>query len=442
MTAVSDNFAVRPLDPGQPIHATISIPGSKSITNRALLIAALADGDSTLENALVSDDSTHMVNSLQRLGFEIKRTTRDPATATFVVRGQSGRIPADEAELFVGNSGTTARFLTAAIGLGKGKYRIDGVARMRERPITPLLDALQPLLPTDAWIDTDGGKFPLTFYAAKLHGGHTMLDASASSQFLSALLMVGPYASAPLDIELIGTLVSEPYIDTTIRMMEQFGIVVDRPEPQKYHLPNSHYCGQLYVVEPDASNASYFFAAAAVTGGIVTVPYLTQKSLQGDIHFLDVLSQMGCTVTFSGSGVTVHGPAQLHGLEVDMNAISDTAQTLAAIAPFADAPVTIRNIAHVRHKETDRIAAMVAELRRLGAKVEEFADGLRIEPGPMHGNIVQTYQDHRMAMAFAVAGLRTPGLVIADPTCTHKTFPDFFDRFASLYVVDKNGGLF
>ena len=196
------------------------------------------------------------------------------------------------------------------------------------------------------------------------------------------------------------------------------------------------------MVEPDASNASYFFAAAAVTAGIVTVPYLTQKSLQGDIHFLDVLAQMGCTVTFSASGVTVRGPAQLHGLEVDMNAISDTAQTLAAIAPFADAPVTIRNIAHVRHKETDRIAAMVAELRRLGAKVEEFADGLRIEPGPMHGNIVQTYQDHRMAMAFAVAGLRTPGLVIADPTCTHKTFPDFFDRFASLYVVDKNGGLF
>jgi 3-phosphoshikimate 1-carboxyvinyltransferase len=429
------------LAPGQPIRATIRVPGSKSVTNRALLIAALADGNSTLENALVSEDSTHMVTSLRRLGFAVERTDHDPATATFDIIGESGHIPTAEADLFVGNSGTTARFLTAAIGLGKGVYHIDGVPRMRERPISPLLDALQPLLPADAHIDSDDGKFPLTIYADGLQGGLTRLDASASSQFLSALLLVAPYADAPVQIELSGALVSEPYIETTIRMMAQFGIVVDRPSQRLFRLPNSHYQGQRYAVEPDASNATYFFAAAAVSGGIVTVPYLTRDSLQGDLHFLDVLAQMGCTVTYSAVGVTVRGPSQLHGIDVDMNAISDTAQTLAAIAPFADGPVTIRNIAHVRHKETDRITALVTELRRLGVQVEEFTDGLRIQPGGMHGATVQTYQDHRMAMAFAVAGLRTPGVVIADPDCTHKTFPDFFDRFAKLYEADTNGGL-
>ena len=299
MTATSDSLAIRPLAPGQSIHATIRVPGSKSVTNRALLIAALAEGDSTLENALVSDDSIHMVNSLRRLGFAIEQTNHDPATATFVVLGESGRIPSNKANLFVGNSGTTARFLTAAIGLGKGVYHIDGVARMRERPISPLIDALQPLFPTDPagiGIESDDGKFPLTINAAGLYGGLTWLNASASSQFLSALLMVAPYAATPVQIELTGPLVSEPYIETTIRMMDQFGVVVTRPEPRVFHLPTGRYHGQRYAVEPDASNATYFFAAAAVTGGFVTVPYLTRGSLQGDLHFLDVLTRMGCAL--------------------------------------------------------------------------------------------------------------------------------------------------
>ncbi|MHB8627109.1 MAG: 3-phosphoshikimate 1-carboxyvinyltransferase [Aggregatilineales bacterium] len=423
-----DSREIQPID--KPVQATICVPGSKSITNRALLLAALAEGNSTIENALVSEDSQHFVECLRQLGFAVQQIDHDPATATFIVHGRGGHIPAREADLFVGNSGTTARFLTAAVCLGIGTYRIDGIPRMRERPIAPLVEALRQL---GVQIDTDGERFPLTIHAAGLRGGTATLDAGDSSQFLSALLMASPCAELPVTIERTGALVSEPYIDTTLRMMTQFGLNVAREGERCFHVPVGRYRAQTYTVEPDASNASYFFAAAAVTAGVVTVPYLTRDSLQGDVHFLDVLERMGCVVEYKADGVTVRGPEHLRGVDADMNAISDTAQTLAAIAPYADGPVAIRNIAHVRHKETDRIAALVTELRRLGVAVDEFPDGLTITPGPLHAGTVETYNDHRMAMAFSVTGLRTAGIVIANPSCTQKTFPDFFERFAALY---------
>ncbi len=409
-----------------PPHATIRVPGSKSITNRALLLAALADGVSTLTNPLFSEDSRYFVDCLRRLGFTIHESAD-----SLTVHGLGGHIPSTRADLFVGNAGTTARFLTAAVCVGSGEYQFDGVPRMRERPIAPLLAALRRL---GADITADNGHFPLTVHARGLKGGVTTLDASESSQYVSALLLIAPYAQSDVTIELEGTIVSMPYIETTLRMMAQFGVTVEHEEYRRFHIKAGvHYRPVSYPIEPDASNASYFFAAAALTGGTVTVPFLTRDSLQGDIHFLDVLEWMGCTVQYGADGVTVSGPAQLHGVEVNMNAISDTAQTLAAIAPYADSPVVIRDVAHMRHKETDRVAAIVTELRRLGAMVDEFPDGLKIYPGSLHPADVQTYQDHRMAMAFAVTGLRTPGVTILDPGCTAKTFPDYFDRFAGLY---------
>jgi 3-phosphoshikimate 1-carboxyvinyltransferase len=423
---VTDSLEIQPID--GPVDAAVRIPGSKSITNRALLLAALTDGPSTFENALFSEDSLCFMECLRRLGFSVEA---DADAARITVHGLNGHIPATSADLFVGNAGTAARFLTAAVCIGNGDYHFDGVPRMRERPIAPLLSALRRLGPV---IDAEGGHFPLTVHTTGLSGGLTSLDASESSQYLSAMLMIAPYAASDVTIAIEGTLVSQPYIETTIQMMQQFGVTVERDGYQRFMIKaGQRYQARAYAIEPDASNASYFFAAAALTGGRVTVPYLTRDSLQGDIHFLDVLAQMGCTVTYGDDGVTVQGPAQLRGVEVDMNAISDTVQTLAAIAPFADGPVTVRNVQHIRHKETDRIQAVVTELRRLGITVDEFADGLKVYPGTPRAAAVDTYQDHRMAMAFAVTGLRTPGLRINDPGCTQKTFPDYFQRFGALY---------
>jgi len=423
---MTDSIEIQPVS--GPVNATVHIPGSKSITNRALLLAALADGLSHFDNALFSEDSHCFVECLRQLGFGV---ASDAQAATFDVHGLGGRVPATSADLFVGNAGTAARFLTAAVCIGNGEYRFDGVPRMRERPIAPLLSALRRL---GAEVSAEDGHFPLTVHASGLRGGLTSLDASESSQYLSALLLISPYAERDVSIGIEGTLVSQPYIETTIQMMKQFGVEVEREGYRRFKVrAGQRYTARRYGIEPDASNASYFFAAAAVTGGRVTVPYLGRDSLQGDIHFLDVLEQMGCAVRYAEDSVTVTGPAQLRGVEVNMNAISDTVQTLSAIAPYADGPVTIRDVQHIRHKETDRIQAVVTELRKLGATVDEFADGLRVHPGPLHAAAVDTYQDHRMAMAFAVTGLRTAGVRINDPGCTQKTFPDYFQRFQTLY---------
>jgi 3-phosphoshikimate 1-carboxyvinyltransferase len=426
MLADQTYIDIRPAQ-GQ-VNAEIQIPGSKSITNRALLLAALADGPSTLENALFSEDSHWFADCLGRLGIPVEA---DEAAARFRIEGRGGAFPASGADLFVGNSGTTARFLVAAATLGRGEYHFDGVPRMRQRPIGPLLDALRGL---GARFTTEAECFPLTVHAEGLRGGETSLDATTSSQYLTALLQVAPYARQDVVINITGNVVSQPYIDMTRRLMAQFGIVVDNANYRKLSIrAGGRYRAQHYIVEPDASNATYFFAAAALTGGRVRVPHLAPDSLQGDVHFVDVLEQMGCTVIRGADFIEVKGPDRLNGLDIDMNAISDTAQTLAAIAPFARDTVTIRNIGHIRNKETDRIAAMVTELRKLGVRVDEFPDGLQIHPSVMHPAAVDTYDDHRMAMAFSVVGLIVPGIRINNPACTAKTFPDFFARFEKLY---------
>lgn len=419
-----DLYHVMPLD--QPFDAVVTVPGSKSQTNRALLLAALADGASTLHGALFSDDTRVFVDSLQRLGFSVDA---DEGAATICVQGRGGAIPATRAELYVGNAGTAARFLTAFLPLGRGEYLLDGSPRMRERPIGELLDALAAL-GADVRAVQGNGCPPVMVYAAGLPGGETVVDAERSGQFLSALLMVAPYAQCDITLRVAGSVASPPYIAMTLAMMAEWGLprVPEREDGRYAIAAGGRYRPMIYQVPPDASGASYFLAAAAVTGGRVRVRGLGAATDQGDLGFVDVLASMGCRVVRDGVDIELHGPERLSGIDLDMNAMSDMTLTLAAIAPFADAPVTIRNVAHIRHQETDRIAAAVAELRRLGAAIEERPDGLTIHPGPLHGAMLRTYDDHRVAMAFAITGLRVPGVVLEDPDCVAKTFPDYFAR--------------
>jgi 3-phosphoshikimate 1-carboxyvinyltransferase len=424
-----ESIAIEPL--GRPIRATVRPPGSKSITNRALIVAALAEGLSRLTGALDSDDTRVMLDSLRRLGV---RLTHDSSTQTIEIDGCAGRPPAVSAELWLENSGTSMRFLTAAACLGDGTRRLDGNARMRQRPIGPLCDALQALGAT-VECQGAGGCAPVVVRAHGLRGGRTLVAADLSSQFLSALLMTAPCAQMPVELVLQGPLVSEPYVAMTIRLMREFGVEVATRRNGGYRIVPQRYGGRSFAIDPDASAASYFFAGAAITGGEVTVEGLSRDSLQGDVRFVDVLEQMGCEVHWGQSSITVQG-RPLRGVDVDMNDISDTAQTLAAVAVFADGSTRIRNIAHVRHKETDRIRAMVTELKRLGIEALEHDDGLTIPP-PSGGlpairpALIQTYDDHRMAMSFALIGLRASGIRISNPACVAKTYPAFFEDLAA-----------
>jgi len=425
--AHADPYEVRPLT--APPRATVSVPGSKSQTNRALLLAALAEGRSTLRGALLSDDSWVFVDSLRRLGFEV---AVDEASVAIDVIGQGGRIPASEADLFIGNAGTAARFLTAFLPLGHGTYLLDGTPRMRLRPIGELLDALRILGADLEPIHGDGCP-PVRVRAAGLPGGEVTLDASRSGQFLSALLMVGAYAARGLVVRPAGPVASPPYIDMTLTMMAQWGVATVHSDDGAYTIrAGQRYQACVYDVPPDASGASYFLAAAAVTRGTVRVRNLALATDQGDLGFVEVLERMGCVVARAGADIEVTGPERLRGIEIDLNGMSDMTMTLAAIAPFADSPVIIRNVAHIREQECDRLAATAAELRRLGAEVEEWADGLAIQPAALHGATIHTYDDHRIAMAFALPGLVVPGVRIANPACVAKTFPDYFTRLESL----------
>lgn len=415
-----------------PLQAAVRVPGSKSLTNRALLVAALADGPTRLTHALFSDDSRHFVNALLALGFSVET---DAEALTIAVRGLAGRIPARAAELFVGNAGTAARFLTAMLTLGQGVYVLDGEPRMRERPIGDLVLALRALGADVAPVHDNVGPDPrawcppLRVVAAGLLGGPTQVKGDISSQFLSGLLLAAPYARNPVTIDVVGTLNSQPYVDLTLALMADFGVIVERDGYRRFTVAPGRYAPRdPYVIESDASAASYFFALPAVTGGRVRVLDIGRDSKQGDVDFVDVLAELGCTVTTGAGWIEVAAPAVgLRGVDVDLRHIPDTAQTLAAIAPFAATPTTIRGIASARVKETDRVAAMATELARLGVRVEERHDGLTIWPaGSLTPAVVQTYNDHRMAMAFALTVLRAPGAAIADPGCTTKTFPGYF----------------
>lgn len=406
-----------------PIRGTVRPPGSKSLTNRALVCAALAKGESTLRGALDSEDTRVMMAALRQLGIAIEVADEG---RTLRVKGCDGRIPASNADLFVANSGTTMRFLTALVSLGHGEFRLDGVERMRERPIGDLAESLAEL-GVRIEHEQSAGYPPLVIRARGLAGGTAKINGSISSQFLSGLLMAAPYAAEPIRVAVQGTLVSVPYINMTIRVMRAFGAEANvDPGFERILISNDcRYGGRDYAIEPDASAASYFFAAAAISGGRVTVDGLSKESLQGDVRFCECLEKMGARVVYASDSITVEG-GPLCGIDVDMNDISDTVQTLAVTALFAEGRTRIRNVAHIRHKETDRIAATATELRKLGAVVTELDDGMEIEPRPLHGAEIDTYNDHRMAMSFALAGLRTPNVVIRDPGCTVKTYPGFF----------------
>jgi 3-phosphoshikimate 1-carboxyvinyltransferase len=343
------------------------------------------------------------------------------------VVGVDGNLTANRADLFLGNSGTSVRFLTALVALGNGTYRLDGTPRMRQRPLAPLIDGLASI-GVDVRSEAGTGCPPLVIKAAGLPGGTVRMRGDVSSQYFSAVAMVLPYARDQLTIEVDGDLVSKPYLDMTTDTMRAFGVDLHHDGYRRFWIePGHRYAGRDYTIEPDASAASYFFALAAVTGGTITVENLPPLSAQGDLRFVDVLEQMGCRVVSGPHDVTVTGPDQLLGVDVDMNAISDTVQTLAAIAPFAATPVAIRNVRHIRFKETDRLAAVTTELRRMGVEVVENDDSLLISSGHPHATTVETYDDHRMAMSFAVAGTRIPGLRIANPACVAKTVPGFWD---------------
>ena len=414
----------------KPVNATIEVPGSKSYTNRALLVAAMARGASTVTGALFSDDTHYMSSSLRKLGVEVDA---DEKRATFDVRGNGGNIPVSSAQLYIGNSGTTSRSLVAYVSLGHGKFVIDGDEPMRHgRPISDLLDALTQI-GVSARTQFDNGHLPVIVEADGLKGGKTRLDVSKSSQFLTALLLIAPCAKNGMEIEVVGNR-EMPYIDITLAVMEAFGVQVINEGYKYFRIEGGQqYQPRVYHIEPDASNASYFFAAAALTGGCVTIQHLHLDSIQGDVRFVQILEQMGCQVTVSDAGITVTGPRQLKGIDVDMKAISDTSLTLAAIAPFADSKVTIRNIEHTRWQETDRIHAMVTELRKLGIPVVEHQDGLEISPAPITPAAIDTYQDHRVAMAFSLIGLKARGIRINDPECVSKTFPNYFEVLEELY---------
>lgn len=423
------------LFPSAPIHANVIPPGSKSITNRALVLAAVAEGESVLKGVLDSEDTQVMMGSLSRLGVSWRH---DPASATLWVTGCCGnRRKLEPVELFCANSGTTLRFLTAMCSTWTGTFRLDGVDRMRHRPIGDLLHGLRQL-GVEIYSELENDCPPVVVQAKGLRGGVARVPGNISSQFLSGMLMAAVHAHQPTRLEVTGSLVSRPYIDMTLAVMRSFGGKVDLEAGDRYEIPaNQRYRSCEYTIEPDASAASYFFAAAAVAGGEVTVGNLSGDSLQGDIHFCDCLAKMGCEVEYRERATVVRRTPEkpLRGVDVDMHAISDTAQTLSVIALFADSPTTIRNVANMRVKETDRIHAVVTELRKFGANVEEYSDGLKIYPleqWPTNGVRVETWNDHRMAMSFAVAGLKIPGVEILNPECTAKTYPRFFEDWEKI----------
>ncbi|MAT14350.1 MAG: 3-phosphoshikimate 1-carboxyvinyltransferase [Planctomyces sp.] len=422
---IADPYPVQPVD--FPLQGTVPPPGSKSITNRAFIIAALAEGTTHLTGVLHSRDTEVMVDSLRKLGIQVEQDL-DACTATITGCGGKPILQpeprAQQVELYLENSGTSIRFLTALVALGRGKCRLDGIERMRERPIEDLLVALRQL-GVDCQSELGTGCPPVIVDAHGIKGGPVKIAGNMSSQYLSALLMASPSAADAIEIIINGELVSVPYVEMTLKVMESFGVNSSSEGTERYRIEPQPYQAREYHIEPDASAASYFFAAAAITGGKVTIPGLSKTSLQGDVLFAEALEQMGCRVTWGDESITVEGK-KLRGIDIDMNAISDTAQTLSAVALFAEGPTRIRNVEHMRHKETDRVDAIANEMRRMGIKVDIYPDGLTIYPGTVQPAVIKTYDDHRMAMSFALVGLGHPGIEIADPGCTAKTYPHFF----------------
>ncbi len=422
------------IPPTRPFKASPRIAGSKSITNRALPLAAMANGTSMLTGVLFADDTQRMIESLQKLGFAL---SVDQPGHSITIQGLGGKIPNASAELFCGNSGTTIRFLAAMCSAAEGQYVLDGVERMRQRPIGELVTALRAIGATADYAGQSG--YPPVRVGGGLAGGTCRFSATQSSQYISAILMAAPLARTAVNVELIGPVTSEPYVRMTLAMMEQFGVIsqtarmADNAAANRViHIPNGvGYQGRQYAIEPDASNASYFLAAAAICpGSQVTIQGLGRNSLQGDVLFADVLRQMGANMMMESDAIHLGGCRNLTGITINMNGIPDMVQTLAVVALFAQGPTRILNVGNLRVKETDRLSALEKELTKLGAVVSTTTDSIVIDPpAKPHAARISTYDDHRMAMAFAVAATRIAGIEIENPQCAAKTYPEFFKDF-------------
>ncbi|WP_370244739.1 3-phosphoshikimate 1-carboxyvinyltransferase [Alteromonas abrolhosensis] len=420
------------LDPIAKVSGEVNVPGSKSLSNRALLLAALAEGETELTNLLDSEDIEHMLNALTKLGINY-RLSEDKTQC--VVQGNGGAFNvAEPLELFLGNAGTAMRPLCAALAASNVDTVLTGEPRMEERPIGDLVDALREADAEVTYLKNEGYP-PLQIKGKTLNGGEMSVDGSVSSQFLTALLMAAPLFSGDVTIRIKGELVSKPYIDITLDTMAKFGVTVENDSYQTFTVSaDAKYVAPgKFMVEGDASSASYFLAAGAIKGGTVRVTGIGQNSIQGDIRFADVLEAMGAKVVWNDEYVEVTG-APLKGVNMDMNHIPDAAMTIATTALFAEGPTTMTNIYNWRVKETDRLAAMATELQKLGAKVEEGHDYIKVWPTDSlkHAEI-DTYNDHRIAMCFSLVALSDTPVTINDPGCTRKTFPDYFTRFKTLY---------
>jgi 3-phosphoshikimate 1-carboxyvinyltransferase len=411
----------------QQVQATLTLPGSKSYTHRALMAAALAAGESVLTNALAAEDTELTAQALTQLGVGV-----DWQGTTIRVTGRGGRWLPVALPIYLGNSGTSMRFLTALVALGEGEYRLTGTDRLCQRPLGELLEALRQA--GVRAVSERGDGCPPVRVTGGLTGGKAQLSGAISSQYLSALLFIGPLAPKGLKIDITGSLVSRPYVDLTLEVLADFGVSYYREGYRHFELPGGQgYLPRDYEIEADASSASYFWAAAALTGGRVTITNLSLESSQGDAAFPEVLGQMGCTVESTPAGLTVQG-GELRGVEVNMATMPDLVPTLGVLAAFAAGETVITGVAHLRHKESDRLAAVATELGKLGIEARETADGLVIRGGAPQGAVIHTYNDHRLAMSFAVAGLKAPGMSITDPDCVAKSFPDFWEFFDRLYV--------
>ena len=414
----------------QPIkNITITVPGSKSYTHRYLIAAALADGQSTLKNCLHSEDTGLTLAALQQMGTSIKKQGQ-----LVVVDGTGGGLRAPAEPIYLGNSGTSMRLLTALAAISDGKHLLTGTERMCERPIGDLIEALTQI-GIDAQAKNGDGCPPVEIKGGQLAGGKVYLNCKTSSQFLSALLLIAPYTNKGLDIHVTEGPVSKPYIDMTIQVMGKLGVEVNREGYQKYFVRGGQkYQAGEYLVEPDCSQASYFWAAAAITGASIKINGIHQNSIQGDVRLVEVFRAMGCDVYSQADGIMVTG-GPLHAVQVDMSDMPDMVPTLAVVAAYAKGTTVIENVAHLKAKESDRIAAVANELEKMGIDVKRAGDGMSIKGGIPKGAEIDTYDDHRIAMSFAVAGLKTPGVVIKNQDCVKKSFPNFWQVFETLYKI-------
>jgi len=419
---------VKKIRPVHEINAVVSVPGSKSYTQRALISASLAGGRSVLRNALVSEDTDYLIGALRLLGADIAKQGHD-----LVVEGTGGKLVTPTSALYFGNNGTGLRFLVSTASLGHGTFVLDGNPRMRQRPIQPLVDALNQMDVQALCVEGNGCP-PVQVEARGLPGGRIQLNTALSSQYVSSLLLASPYAEKDVEMGISSRIPSWPYVELTLDVMAQFGVEVEDFEEKMFRVKTPQaYQAREYVIEGDISSATYFMAAAAIIGRTVRISNINGNSLQGDLRFLKILETMGCGVSASEDGVEVTGPLSNHeALSFDLNDVPDMVPALAVVSAFRKGKTTLKNILHLRVKESDRVAALTRELGKIGAQVEQREDGMVIQGIAAHGAEIECYNDHRIAMSFAIAGLAIEGISIKDPDCVKKSFPDFWDKLDSL----------